>query len=90
MVMFMVGVKVYRHGDRGAGRNTEHRDAENLKAVPRIFHGVKIAPLPPPVLFPRAAAPCGAVQPVPGHGEIRCNAAFWCVVYRLMPAQAPP
>jgi hypothetical protein len=34
-------------------------DSENFKAVPRIFCGVKIAPLPLPVLFPRAAAPSG-------------------------------
>jgi hypothetical protein len=39
---------------RQRGR-AEYRDSENFKAVPRIFYGAKIAPLPLPALFPRAA-----------------------------------
>jgi hypothetical protein len=44
----------------------KHRDSENCKAVPRIFYGVKIVPLPLPALSPRVAVPCGVAQPVPG------------------------
>jgi hypothetical protein len=50
-------------GQRGWAK---YRDSINSKAVPRIFYGVTIAPLPLPALFPRAAVPCGVAQPVPG------------------------
>jgi hypothetical protein len=53
------------HG--GARGLAKYRDSENLKAVPLVFYGVKITPLPLPVLCrPRAAVPCGVAQPAPG------------------------
>jgi hypothetical protein len=60
-------------GERGWGGTGEEREkgrtlytTQKWKAVPRIFCGVKIAPLPLPALFPRAAVPYGVAQLVPG------------------------
>jgi hypothetical protein len=41
----------------GQGGWAKHRDSENSKAASRFFCGAKIAPLPLPALFPRAAVP---------------------------------
>ena len=43
----------------GQGGWAKYRNSENFKAASRVFCGVKIAPLPLPALFPRAAAPSG-------------------------------
>ena len=48
---------------RGCGK---YRDSGNLKAVPRINCGVKIAPVPLSELYLRAAVPHGAEKPIPG------------------------
>jgi hypothetical protein len=48
-------------GTAGQRGWVKYRDSEIFKAVPRVFCfcGRKIAPLPLPVLFPRAATPSG-------------------------------
>ena len=48
---------------RGCGK---YRDSGNLKAVPRVNCGVKIAPVPLSELYLRAAVPHGAEKPIPG------------------------
>jgi hypothetical protein len=55
----MINDKFYNSSTAGQRGWAKYRDSENFKAVPRIFCGVKIAPLPLPVLFLRAAAPSG-------------------------------
>jgi hypothetical protein len=54
-------VSALKHGDALGQRGwAKYCDSENFKAVPRIFSGMKTAPLSSPKQFLRAAAPSGA------------------------------
>ena len=61
-IIYPVGTERHRE-HRGCGK---YRDSGNLKAVPRINCGVKIAPMPLSELYLRAAVPHGAEKPIPG------------------------
>jgi hypothetical protein len=51
----------WKHGNALGQRGwAKYCDSDNFKAVPRIFSGMKTAPLSSPKQFPRAAAPSGA------------------------------
>jgi hypothetical protein len=41
---------------------TKHRDSENFKGLAVLNYGVKIAPVPLPELFPRAAGLYGRTE----------------------------
>ena len=50
----------------GLGEIGLYYDSENFEGLAVLNYGVKIAPVPPPELFPRAAGLCGRTKMIWG------------------------